>query len=198
MADPLLNIPIDEIRIGKLPLRQRTDQDDLRPLMNSIQRYGVIEPLVVMKTDSGYELVVGRRRFEACRRLGLRTVPSIVRRISKERAQELSYQSNLQVRPLNIADETDFLHLPDSEVAQRLAMTESEVALARRFNRLPPAVREAVRTGVIDERRGLALTRLSSVVDQTRVFEYILAHDPPIEALEKLVDRVRDGDAPHI
>jgi ParB family chromosome partitioning protein len=204
MADTYLNIPLDQISNRKLPLRQRTDANRLEDLVYSIQRYGVIEPIVVTPSDDGYQLVIGRRRFEACQKLGLETVPAVVRRMSEERARELSYQSNLQIQPLNIADEVDFLrridifHLKDDEAARRLAMSPQEVAVARRFSRLPPAIREAVRTGEIDERRALALTRLAGEADQIRMFRYIRENDPSIELLEEQIDRVRDGEAPHL
>ena len=124
--------------------------------------------------------------------------------MSEERARELSYQSNLQIQPLNIADEVDFLrrieifHLRDDEAASRLAMSPQEISLARRFSRLPPPIREAVRTGEIDERRALALTRLAGEMDQTRMFRYIRENNPPIELLEEQINRVREGDAPHL
>jgi len=204
MPDTFLNIPLNQISNRNLPLRQRTDASRLEDLVNSIQRFGVIEPIVVAPSEDGYQLVVGRRRFEACKKLGLETVPAIVRRMSEERARELSYQSNLQIQPLNIADEVDFLrridifHLRDDDAARRMAMSPQEVAVARKFNRLPPPIREAVRTGEIDERRALALTRLGGEADQTRMFRYIRENDPPIELLEEQIDRVREGNAPHL
>ena len=204
MPDTLLDIPLDRIDGRKLTLRERVEEANLTDLMGSIQRYGVIEPVVVTPTDSGYQLVVGRRRLEACRRLGMDTIPAIVRRVSEDRARELAYQSNLQIHPVNIADEIDFLrqidifHLPDEEAARRLSMVSSEVSVARRFNRLPPPIREAVRTGEIDERRALALTRLPREADQARLFRYIRENDPPIDILEEVIDRVRSGEAPHI
>jgi ParB family chromosome partitioning protein len=204
MPDTLTEIPITQIDDRRVPLRERLNDPNINGLMHSIQRFGLIEPIVVSPTDDGYMLVIGRRRFEACRRLGFETISAIVRRLSTERARELSYQSNLQTHPLNIADEVDFLRridifrLPDADAAQQLGMTPAEMAVARRFNQLPPPIREAVRTGELDERRALALTRLKRETDQTRVFRYIRENDPPIAQLESLIDRVRDGQAPYV
>ena len=204
MSDTLLNLHLDQIDQRSLPLRQRLGSSELEELKQSIQRYGVIEPVVVAQSDSGYKLVVGRRRFEACRLLGLETIPAIVRKISDERGRELSYQSNLQSEMLNLADEVEFLrgidifHLPDEEIASRFGMSPEEVSVAKRFNRLPAPLREAVRTGEIDERRALALSRLLGEVEQTRFFRYIQKTDPPLEILEKRIDEARDGTAAHI
>ena len=204
MSDTLLNLHLDQIDQRSLPLRQRLGSSELEELKQSIQRYGVIEPVVVAQSDSGYKLVVGRRRFEACRLLGLETIPAIVRKISDERGRELSYQSNLQSEMLNLADEVEFLrsidifHLPDKEIASRFGMSPEEVSVAKRFNRLPAPLREAVRTGEIDERRALALSRLLGEVEQTRFFRYIQKTDPPLEILEKRIDEARDGTAAHI
>ena len=62
----------------------------------------------------------------------------------------------------------------------------------------PPPIREAVRTGEIDERRALALSRLDRETDKTRVFQYIREHDPPVKQVEDVVDRIESGDAPQI
>lgn len=204
MPDTLTNIPIAQIDAQRVPLREHANDPNMAGLMHSIQRFGLIEPIVVTPADNGYLLVVGRRRVEACRRLGQENISAIVRRLSAERARELSYQSNLQTQPLNIADEVDFLRridifrLPDADAAQQLGMTAEEVAIARRFNRLPPPIREAVRTGQLDERRALSLTRLTRETDQTRVFRYIRENDPSIAQLEDLIDQVREGQAPFV
>jgi ParB family chromosome partitioning protein len=179
---------------------------DLEMLMGSIRRYGVIEPIIVTPSSSGdgYDLVVGRRRLECCRRLGSIAVPSIVRRVSDDRARELSFQSNLQVAPLSIADEVDFLrrmdvfHLADSEIADRFGLSEDEVEVARRFNRLPPPIREAVRTGELDERRAMVVARLDQETDKSRLFRYIRTYDPPVDLVEDAADRIRAGQAPQL
>ena len=204
MPDILTDISIDQIDDRKLPLRERLNGNSIQTLMQSIQRFGLIEPIVVTPSGEGYQLVVGRRRVEACRRLRMDTISVIVRRVSPERAAELSYQSNLQIEPVNIADEVDFLrrietfHHSDEDAGNQLGMTPQEMAVARRFSRLPPPIREAVRTGEIDERRALALTRLSLETEQTRMFRYIRENDPPVDELETLIDRVRNGDAPYV
>ena len=202
MADTLTDILLDQIDARKLPLRERLN--NIEVLMQSIQRFGLIEPVVVTPSGDGYQLIVGRRRYEACHRLNHSSISAIIRRVSPERAAELSYQSNLQIDPINIADEVDFLrkievfHLPDEDAAPQLGMTAEEVAVARRFSRLPPPIREAVRTGEIDERRALALSRLSLETEQTRMFRYIRENDPPVSELETLIDRVRSGEAPYV
>jgi ParB family transcriptional regulator, chromosome partitioning protein len=199
MPDTLANIPIAQIDDQRVPLRVRLDDPNMDDLVHSIQRFGLIEPVVVTPAENGYFLVVGRRRLEACRRLGLPSIAAIVRRISTERARELSYQSNLQIHPLNISDEVDFLRrievfrLTDADAAEQLGMAPEEVMVARRFNRLPAPIREAVRTGELDERRALALTRLAREIDQTRIFRFIRENDPSIDSLESLIDQVRDG-----
>ena len=196
---------MEQIDGRKLPLRGRVDDEDLQTLIRSISRYGVIEPVIVRPTESGdYELIVGRRRYEACVRLGSESIPAIVRRVSDDRAREIAFQTNLQFSLLNIADEVDYLrkadvfHLSNEQLSERYGMTPEEAAVARRFNRLPPPIREAVRTGEIDERRALALSQLERESDKTRLFRYICEHDPPIEQVEDLVERIESGDAPHI
>lgn len=71
MPDALLDIPTSSIDTRKLTIRQRLGAEDLTTLIQSIERYGVIDPIVVRPVEGGrYELVVGQRRVEACLRLG--------------------------------------------------------------------------------------------------------------------------------
>ena len=77
MPDALLDIPTANIDTRKLTIRQRLGSEDLVTLMQSIERYGVIDPIVVRPTDGGrYELVIGQRRVEACLRLSMTTIPA--------------------------------------------------------------------------------------------------------------------------
>jgi len=203
MPDTLLDIPLDRIDGRKLTLRERVEEANLTDLMGSIQRYGVIEPVVVAPPIPGITWSLDAAGLKPAE--GWAWTPfRLLCGESPKTAPGNSPTSPLQIHPVNMADEIDFLrridifHLPDEEAARRLSMVSSEVSVARRFNRLPPPIREAVRTGEIDERRALALTRLPREADQARLFRYIRENDPPIDILEEVIDRVRSGEAPHI
>ena len=131
--------------------RVEFDEDDLDELAQSIAQHGVLQPIVVRKTDVGYELIVGERRLRACRRLGLTTIPAIVRDYGDKQAAELALIENLQRKDLRLFEEAegyrrllDEVGVPQDELASRLGQTQATVANKLRLLKLPRSVREII------------------------------------------------------
>ena len=73
---------IDEIKANKFQPRTTFDEEALEDLKDSIQQYGVLQPVILRKLVNGYELIAGERRFRAAKLAGLKTIPAIVREYS--------------------------------------------------------------------------------------------------------------------
>ncbi len=197
-VDTLFDIPLDRID-DDLPLRHRKRDLELEDLTHSIERYGLLIPVLVSPREERYLLISGRRRVEACRRLGHFQIPAIVRRVPDDLALEVALQENLQRSPLMALEEADALlriggfNISASEAADRFAMSEEEIVIGRRLHNLLASIQEAVWTGQIDERRALAISRLTAEVDQIRAFRRIREEDPPLPMVEELIDGIKYG-----
>jgi ParB family chromosome partitioning protein len=198
-VDTLLDISIDRID-DDLPLRHRRRDPGMETLMRSIDRYGLLSPILVSPREGGrYRLICGRRRLEACRRLGHAQIAAVVRRVPEDLALQIALQDDLHQAPLMALEEADAIrrigghHIPAAEAAEQFVMSEEEVAIGRRLNRLPASIQEAVWTGQIDERRALAISRLSREVDQIRAFRRIREEDPPLAMVEEMIDQMKAG-----
>ena len=143
-------VELRKIRFAKNPVRGQVEPLD--ELMASILENGMLEPIVVRPVESGYEVVAGNRRFEACRRLKFVTVPCHVVEVDDKEAYEVSLTENLQRRTLNPIEEGQaFKNYVDShgygcvsELARRIGKSEPYVSRRIALLSLPGAVKEEV------------------------------------------------------
>lgn len=177
--------------------RVEFDEDDLDELAQSIAQHGVLQPIVVRKTDVGYELIVGERRLRACRRLGLTTIPAIVRDYGDKQAAELALIENLQRKDLRLFEEAegyrrllDEFGLTQDELATRLGKTQSTIANKLRLLKLPPSVREIISQEMLSERHARALLRLESEEEQLKVINQVVEQNLNVRQTEELVQKV--------
>ena len=180
-------IPIEKLYVGKCNVR--TDIGDLTELTASIKEKGVLQPILVRPVKERYEIVVGRRRFEAAKVAKLKTIPTIIREMNNGDAVAASLVENIQRGDLGLEERVDGykkLMKLDSErfgsyrlLAQALGKTHTSViqdieaynALQRLrphgievVTRLPPTAEERMEARAIPERHATLLERAVSSV----------------------------------
>lgn len=103
-------IPIESLKLPKKQPRRSFDKNKMEQLVESVRRFGILEPLIVRPLpDKTYELVAGERRYRSAIELRLTEVPVVVRRMSEKESFELALLENLQRDDLNAIDETEGL-----------------------------------------------------------------------------------------
>lgn len=134
--------------------RKSFDEAKLRELAVSIEQHGVVQPIIVKKSDDRYKIIAGERRFRAARMAGLNEVPVIVRDLDEQEVLEVSLIENLQRENLNPIEEAaairalmDEHDLTQEEVAKRLGKSRPAVANSVRLLALPDEVRDLVLEG---------------------------------------------------
>ena len=133
----LLQVPLKDVQTSPYQPRQEIDEIELRELAGSIHEVGLIQPIVVRKVKSGYELVAGERRFRACQLLGLTEIPAILMELDDKNTAALSLIENLQRKNLNYFEEAkayarlinDF-GFTQEEVARKAGKSQSGIANA--------------------------------------------------------------------
>ena len=81
---------IDEISPNRFQPRKYFDDEKLEELVTSVRENGVLQPVLVQKSDTGYELVVGERRWRASKKAGLKKIPVVIREVTDAQALELA------------------------------------------------------------------------------------------------------------
>ena len=136
--------------------RKQFDDVSLGELAESIQKHGVIQPIIVEKVDGKYRIVAGERRWRAARVAGLSEMPALVREYGREKRLEIALVENIQREELNPVDEAEayrqiieITNITQDELADRVGKSRSAVANALRLLNLPEFAKEALREGLI-------------------------------------------------
>jgi ParB family chromosome partitioning protein len=160
----LQEIPVAAIRPNRYQPRARFDEEELGTLADSIRAVGVLQPVLVRPVGDDYELIAGERRWRAARRVGLQTVPALVRETDDTAALEHALVENLHRANLNPIEEAagyqqlieDF-ELTHEQVANQVGKSRTTVTNQLRLLQLPPAVQRMVQDGQLDGGHARAL-----------------------------------------
>ncbi|MEW6523554.1 MAG: ParB/RepB/Spo0J family partition protein [Bacillota bacterium] len=180
-GEQVAELPIDSILFNPFQPRKSGLDEGLEELAASIVQHGLLQPVVVRRVGGGYELVAGERRLRACKRLGMKSIPAIIREGNDRDSALLALVENLQRQDLCVLDEaegyrrlmTEF-RLTQEEVARQVGKSQPTVANKLRLLRLPEPVKKAIINGDISERHARALLRLEDPEEQVRVLGEIL------------------------
>jgi ParB family chromosome partitioning protein len=190
---------IDQIAPNPHQPRARFDSPELEELAASIREHGIIQPLIVTRTDdgSGYVLIAGERRLQAAKLAGLMSVPVIVRQVSDEQRLELALIENLQRADLNPLEEAhayqalvDRFKLSHDEIAARVGKSRVAVTNTLRLLKLPKTVVEALIEDRITEGHARALLALNSNKAMDAALKTILSQDLTVRQTEELVRKL--------
>ena len=183
----VLDIPVREIRPNPGQPRRDFDRQGLEELSRSIASVGVLQPLSVRRTVTGWELVAGERRLRAAQLAGLATVPCL----------PVEADENLQRRDLDVWEEAEALrklieqfHLSQEEAARRVGKSQSAVANKLRLLKLPPDVIAELRANRLTERHARALLRLEDPERQRAALAHILKARLNVAKTEEYIDRL--------
>ena len=113
----------EDIQVNPFQPRRDFDETAIEELANSIKANGVIQPLVVRKTDNGYQLIAGERRLRASKKAGIKRVPIVIRRSTDRESLELALIENIQRKDLNCIDEA----LGYFQLIEEFSLTQDEI-----------------------------------------------------------------------
>lgn len=194
--DSILEVAIvDIVENTRQPRRDFSDQE-LNNLSASIKEHGIIQPLIVTKTDQGYELIAGERRLRASKIANLKKVPVIVRTASDQERLELALIENIQRQDLNAYEEAlayraliDDFNLTQEEASIRLGKKRSTIANILRLLELPTEMIEALRAGKITKSHARTLLSESDPKKQKELFEAILNGEVSVREAESRISQ---------
>lgn len=195
-------LPVASISPNRFQPRGYFDEEALSQLADSIREVGVLQPVLVRPTGEGdYELIAGERRWRAARRVGLQTIPALVRETDDAAALEQALVENVHRDNLNPLEEAaayqqlveDF-GLTHDEVAARVGRSRTTVTNTLRLMQLPPAIQKAVQEGKLSNGHARALLGTPDRAFQERLAKQIVAEDLSVRATEDAV-REHQGES---
>lgn len=165
----VVTIPVDKLHSGKYQARISYPEEKLKQLASSIEKDGVIQPIVVCPSGEGYEVCAGWGRVLACRSVGKKEIPGIVRNLSEPEKAKLGVMENIQRQDLNIVERAraykilqDTCSMTQEEIGRAVGVTRDVVAQTLRILAFPQEVQTLMTQGVITPSHAEALARLTS------------------------------------
>ncbi|MFJ8634994.1 ParB/RepB/Spo0J family partition protein [Streptomyces sp. NPDC093568] len=195
MGAHFAEIPLDAITPNPRQPREIFDEDALQELVTSIQEVGLLQPIVVRQiAPSRYELIMGERRWRACREAGLDAIPAIVRATDDEKLLLDALLENLHRAQLNPIEEAaaydqllkDF-NCTHDQLADRIGRSRPQVSNTLRLLKLSPKVQNRVAAGVLSAGHARALLSVEDPEEQERLAYRVVAEGLSVRSVEEIV-----------
>jgi ParB family chromosome partitioning protein len=190
-TDEIKNISIHDIVPSPYQPRTVFDDERIEELCQTIKTHGVIQPIVVRIRNSAFELIAGERRWRAVKKLGLDTIPAIIRDFNDSQAASIALIENLQREGLTAIEEAiayqqliDLHSLTQESLAQRLGKSQSTIANKIRLINLSAPVKQALMERKITERHARALLSLDDEALQVKILEDVVTKELNVKQTE--------------
>jgi ParB family transcriptional regulator, chromosome partitioning protein len=191
---------VDEISPNRLQPRSHFDDKKLDELITSIEEHGVLQPVVVQKADSGYELIVGERRWRASKKIGLKKIPAVIREVSDAESLEIAIIENIHRHDLNPIEEAEAYSrlvnefaLTQEMVAKKVGKSRTAVANILRLLKLSRNIKEDLISEKISMGHARALLGLENSKQMEILRKDILKQDLTVRQTEDKVNKVKMG-----
>ncbi len=188
---------IEQIRVNPNQPRKLFRPEEIAELAESIRTYGIINPLTLRDTPSGYELVAGERRLRAAKQAGLDFVPCMILPMTLQDSALVALVENLQRQDLDYFEEAlgirklmENYQMTQQNVAEKLGKTQSAVANKLRLLRLPEEVMQMLRENGMTERHARALLKLGEPEQQLAALKYVIRYGLNVSQTEAYIERL--------
>ena len=193
--EKVIQARIDHLQPNPYQPRKNFPEEKIAELTQSIKTYGLMHPIIVRPAGRAYQIVAGERRVIACKNLGWKTIPSIVKELSDSAVAAMALIENLQRENLGYLDEAEgyarlirTFNLTQEVLAQRLGKSQSTIANKMRLLKLPEGVKDLLVREQLSERHARALLKLGSEEQQKKMVLEIIKGDLTVSDTEKRID----------
>jgi len=189
-------ISIEKIKAGTYQPRNHFEKEALEELAQSIKQNGILQPIIVRKANSGFEIVAGERRWRAAQMAGLHEVPILIKNFSDKEALELAIIENIQREDLNPLEEAQAysrlvaeFNLSQQQVAERVGKDRATVANLLRILTLPDAVKKFIETEELSLGHAKVLLSVSDGQKQAELARKAIGEKWSVRKLEKSIQQ---------
>ncbi len=187
-------IAVDKIVRNPKQPRTHFDESELSDLSASIEQVGVLQPIIVRPVGKGYEIIAGERRYQAARRVGLKTVPAIVKEIDDDASLELALIENIQRSDLNSIEEARAYKellartgMTQEQLSKKISKSRSAISNALRLLDLPEEVQQLVFDGSLSAGHARAILGVPSDDKRVMIAQKVVRDRLSVRQTESLV-----------
>lgn len=197
VRDNIVLLNISKVEPNKNQPRKNFDEDALADLAESIKKVGIIEPLIVQKRDSYYEIIAGERRWRAANLAGLTEVPVIIKDLTDLEIVEIAIIENIQREDLNPIEEAlaykrlmEEFKLKQDEIAEKVGKSRTTITNIMRLLKLSDEVQQMLSAKMISEGHARALLPVENAEMQYTLAQKVFDEKLSVRDIEKLVKNI--------
>ena len=192
--DKIVEIALEEIK--KNPYQPRTyfNEEKLNELKESIEKNGLLQPIIVKKAVKGYYIIAGERRYRAFELLGRKEIPAIIKEMTDEEMMVFAVLENLQREDLSALEESesyknlmDKMSLTQEELAKKLGKSRPYIANSLRLLKLPIEIKNKLEQGLISVAHARTLLSLKTKKTMVEVCDLVIERKMSVRELEEYV-----------
>jgi len=187
-------IKISEIKSAPFQPRESFATQKLQELAQSIRENGLLQPVILRRTENGWVLIAGERRLKAAQIAGLKEIPAIIKETNEENSAFLSLIENLQRDNLNPVEEAKAIDilikkfsLTQEEVAKKIGKSRPYVTNTLRILKFPENIVDAIKKGEISEGHARVLMSIKDEKRRNHLLSRIIKEHLSVRDLEVLV-----------
>lgn len=187
---------VESIEPNPYQPRQNFPVAEMEEMVNSVREKGIITPLLVSKTKSGYQLIAGERRWRAAQKARLERVPVVVREVTPVESMELALIENIHRKDLNPIEEAraykrllEETGSTQDSVAKRIGKDRSTITNMLRLLRLPMFVQKDVIDGHLSMGHARVLAGISNDSDLKILRNAVISKGISVRQLEALAKK---------
>lgn len=193
-------LPIEKLKASVYQPRKAFNEESLNELASSIKEHGLLEPLLVKKSqDEMYEIICGERRFRACKIAQLASVPCLIRDDLELNSYAVALIENIQredLNPVEMANAFSLMlnecNLTQEELAKTLGKSRSSVTNILRINNLHDEIKNMIVEGLIDLGHAKVILSLEDKELQLKAAQYVVKNSLTVRQTEKLVIDIKE------
>ena len=190
----IVELKIVDVEPNKDQPRKEFDKEKLDELADSISKHGVIQPIIVTKQGSIYQIVAGERRWRASKQAGLKKIPAIIRNYDEIKIMEVALIENLQRENLNPVEEAlgykslmETFSLTQDKISERVGKSRSAIANSLRLLNLPDKVLSMLEKGEISTGHAKVILSVSNKNEQIQIAEIIFEKKMSVRETENYI-----------
>ena len=195
----IVELPISILKPSIYQPRKNFDKESLEELSLSIKEHGLLEPLLVKKSDEDkYEIICGERRYRACKLANLGNVPCLIRDDLGDNGYAVALIENIQredLNPLEMAQAFNLMleecKLSQEDLAKTLGKSRSSIANIVRLNNLQEDVKKMILANQIDLGHAKVLLSLDDPNLQLKAALYVIKKSLSVRQTEQLVENIK-------
>jgi ParB family chromosome partitioning protein len=188
-------LKINDIEPNREQPRKQFDQEKLKGLAESIKQHGVVQPIIVKKTETGYSIIAGERRWRSAKIAGLKTIPAIIKDISTREIMEIALIENIQREDLNPVEEAEAYQklmdehgLTQESLSKIVGKSRAAIANSVRLLSLTDKVKEMLVGELLTPGHARTLITIENEEKQNSLANTIVEKNLNVRETEKLIN----------